>query len=81
MAQRNLRNLLVPAPGDPIMTSLSQTLAEAGVYVPVASAAAARLLLTQMETAGQTPTPVLQPNQIPLSNNPYGSLSVATLLY
>ena len=57
MAQRNLRNLLVPAPGDPILTSLSQTLAEAGVYVPVASAAAARLLLTQMETAGQTPTP------------------------
>ena len=38
MAQRNLRNLLVPAPGDPILTSLSQTLAEAGVYVPVASA-------------------------------------------
>ncbi len=57
MAQRNLRNLLVPAPDDLILTSLSQTLAEAGVYVPVASAAAARLLLTQMETAGQTPTP------------------------
>ena len=29
---------LVPAPGNLILTSLSQTLAEAGVYVPVASA-------------------------------------------